>query len=887
MEKPIFPTNTRRLKYALTTLALFTALAAIPAYFQTSSGETNALPPMPPIWSILEDADQDGMTDVDELLWGMDPLDPSDGLSDLDGDDIPLSWEFAIGTNPDMADTDMDDWSDSEEYLLYGTDPLDPLSFPEGGTPESGGTTDPPNPPGDISDPEPTPPPSLSNGDFSNVGNITTWKSMLTSTEYQGHGFEWNAGAIGSWTAYFGSTVEVWNAGGEKFVELDGSPGNYGIKQAIANAMAGGHVLAWRESGRNSTRAGSDPYRVRVYYMNGTSEVQIGQSAEFSGFSKMQWKDNAFGFQITPAQLAAAGTNPIYVAFIPTGSLNTYGTLIDKVRFVPIEVAVDANRDGEITFDAKDKTTAEKPFRFWINNDQDNVDKDEPSNVTLPDSAGADISTKRDLEDFCRLRISIGIDNAQLRSGNFLVGVKFAGGTPEGPSIRCWENQSLEGDNTYLTNADAAARQIALTWFNRSYDTGITMIPSTYWAMRNDSNANIIFEGVERGVGKLVVTIHDANGVLLGEGGETWIKLLDVREMYQRARIVNEAEQIPEPWVNQYPPAQTWLWDPNGNQYIEDPNATNQTVIFVHGWRLTYKTYLNWADTSYKRLWHQGFNGKFYTFRWATFSGDNNGLPDEYDDWLEGLDLGSVPVPRPGVLTYNPSEYRAWLCGPALANYVNQLPNLGRRSLFAHSMGNVIAGSALRSGMNIDHYALCNAAVSAMCYDSSSLLHGNANIWWPLTPEYLRVTPDTNANPWLRQYGLNNKFNYNNLQMHNFTLSEDNALSTWILNNQIFKPELSTYSYKPHDTSLTWPLNFQPFGIPPRPVYSLPEAMSYVTKSLTAPVGRTPSTRGAIDSTVGMDSWFVDLHSAQWRLNYLQTNQFWFNLKKELRLDVK
>ena len=348
MEIPTLPTNKRRLKHVLTTLALFTALAAIPAYVQTSSGVTNSQPPIPPSWSILEDSDQDGMKDADELLMGMDPLDPADGLSDLDGDGIDLAWEFAIGSNPDVADTDMDGWSDSEEYLLYGTDPLDPLSFPLSGAPDnSGASALEITPVPEATPTPPPPPPSLSNGDFSDVG-ITTWKSMLNSKEYQGGGFTWNAGAITSWTAYVGTTMEVWDAGGEKFVELDGSPGNYGIKQQIANAKAGGYVLAWRQSGRNSTRADSDPYRVKVYYLNGTTEVPIAQSDEFSGFDKLHWTDNALGFQITPEQLKSAN-GIIYVAFIPTGSsLNTYGTLIDKVNLLPVEV-VDISNNQEIS----------------------------------------------------------------------------------------------------------------------------------------------------------------------------------------------------------------------------------------------------------------------------------------------------------------------------------------------------------------------------------------------------------------------------------------------------------------------------------------------------------------------------------------------------------
>jgi len=261
MEKLTLPTKKRRLKHALTTLALFTALAALPAYVQTSSGEINSQPPMPPLWSILEDADQDGMTDVDELLWGMDPFNPEDGLSDFDGDEIDLAWEFSIGTNPAVADTDIDDWSDSEEYLLYGTDPLDPLSFPLSGAPDNSGSTVLESTP--EVEAAPTPPPSLANGDFNEV-TINTWRSMKTSTEYQGHGFVWGAGTDEKWSAYSGETIEVWDSGGERFVELDGSPTSYGIKQPIANPTAGGYVLAWRQSGRKSSRAGSDPYCVRV-----------------------------------------------------------------------------------------------------------------------------------------------------------------------------------------------------------------------------------------------------------------------------------------------------------------------------------------------------------------------------------------------------------------------------------------------------------------------------------------------------------------------------------------------------------------------------------------------------------------------------------------------
>ena len=300
-------------------------------------------PLAPPSWDIIEDLDQDGMMDIDEILWGMDPLDPADGLSDLDWDTLSLAWEFDIGTDPAAADTDTDGWSDADELLLYDTDPLDELSFPlldpslSGAGPVMADPTTESTTPALTIPPAP-PAPSIINGDF-NDASISNWLNAQTFKDYQGGGFDWGAGSVGGWSAYAGSTVEVWAAGGEKFIELDGSPGNYGVKQPISDVIAGSYILAWKQTGRNNSKAETNPYVVRIYYKNGASEVKISESAVISGFDSFSWTDKAHGFQITPEQLTAAGSNPIYVAFIPTGTLNTYGTLIDKVNLLPVEVA--------------------------------------------------------------------------------------------------------------------------------------------------------------------------------------------------------------------------------------------------------------------------------------------------------------------------------------------------------------------------------------------------------------------------------------------------------------------------------------------------------------------------------------------------------------------
>jgi|GEM_PF-1271156 len=73
---------------------------------------------------VPNDVDGDGMRDSWELDNGLDPTDPSDAATDLDGDGLSNGDEFALGTNPNSADTDGDGVSDGDEFNVLGSDPL-------------------------------------------------------------------------------------------------------------------------------------------------------------------------------------------------------------------------------------------------------------------------------------------------------------------------------------------------------------------------------------------------------------------------------------------------------------------------------------------------------------------------------------------------------------------------------------------------------------------------------------------------------------------------------------------------------------------------------------------------------------------------------------------
>jgi len=363
----------------------------------------------------------------------------------------------------------------------------------------------------------------------------------------------------------------------------------------------------------------------------------------------------------------------------------------DQRVLIPIDMAVDANRDGVISFAGnfgdsevagkpRDRTEEDKPFRFWVNDDNDGLPNSEGEVVGVGDSDYEDgiIQTARDLEDFTRLWLHLDGYYDQLADGTFKVGLKWRD-TDGTPKIKVYKSTDAEGSDSYINDEQAAFNQVSgddAETFGEVAGTAPLILPADFWSDYSESDPMrcLLFEGSGEGKGQLVMTIHKADGTEIGEGGGVWLDLMNVRKMYRRGEITQDAPDIPDPWSNDAPPALSWVWDLEDGVPEPDPHAEDKTIVFVHGWRMTPEVSLAWGDTTFKRLWALGYKGDFFSFRWPTYHGDNNGI-NPADAFV------------PGGTTYNPSEYRAWLSGATLASFVNELPNQNARYLIAHSMG--------------------------------------------------------------------------------------------------------------------------------------------------------------------------------------------------------
>ena len=434
------------------------------------------------------------------------------------------------------------------------------------------------------------------------------------------------------------------------------------------------------------------------------------------------------------------------------------------VLLVPVDIAVDANRDGVIKFagnssdpDLADKpadiTTQNKPFRFWVNNNQDTPSigsfGSEPYTyaVIKPDSENNNITAPNDLEDFARLNIYVGGLEDALKGGTIQIGLQWKNGSDKSPSIKIYENLSkdtsgnYDGTDGYLKDPDIA--QLYLDSSVKSLGTvqgkKPLIFPKSYWTnilrlLSPSKQVFLIFEGVTVGRDQLTLVFLDANGNQIGQGGGVWLELLDVKNMYQRAHVIPRRTAFPQPWtipidgplqslysrnndnslyVNPY--SVTWAFGDgsapdtdNTNcydaSYVPPADETKEAVVLVHGVGIDVNQYRTWGDSFYKRLWWEGYKGRFYSFRW--------------DGETDQSDIRTV---------FNDAEYRAWIWGLSLANYVSGAVKPGRSnvSMVAHSLGNVVANSALKYGLKVDNYVMLAPALPASAIDHTT----------PVTPQ--------------------------------------------------------------------------------------------------------------------------------------------------------
>ncbi len=403
-----------------------------------------------------------------------------------------------------------------------------------------------------------------------------------------------------------------------------------------------------------------------------------------------------------------------------------------------VSLNVDANHDGmmDLSYFGQDQTSPNKPYVFWCNNNFDrwhavdfatdteqddlqqgdaglyNLDPNDPDyNYTV--SGSRVIPCTRDLEDFSRLWINGVTSNllAALPSGSTITLNWGDVGNPNSgnPTIDLFAAADTDGGIGYLTNSTIAAEQTNITqcpYIGRLAPGGSLQLNTIQF--NNWAGNYFIWCGVGNGSGKLNLTFADASGNLLGQAS-VYIQIMDIKQMYERWTVGDNPYATPASTA--YIAEDNLFPGESKFQYTSPVTTNTPYILFVHGWNMPTWEKDRYAETAFKRLYWQGYQGRFGEFRWPTY----------YNFLLEAFQWQAIDLNN-----FDNSELNGWNSATGLANLLTTLnaENPGQVYLMAHSLGNIVVGEALRlAGTNqvVNTYVAMQAAISAHAYDPSTV----------------------------------------------------------------------------------------------------------------------------------------------------------------------
>ncbi len=464
------------------------------------------------------------------------------------------------------------------------------------------------------------------------------------------------------------------------------------------------------------------------------------------------------------------------------------------ITVVKLTLGVDGNRDGTIDFDEP----ADRSYLFWVNNDIDVADRvrdmerghglkvvsvrswmeeDDAQQGTVRnrklDCEDGRISCLRDLEDFARLQIRVQPASLVLSGPLELFFLTETDADNAAcPHINVWD--AFDETDFYLQDIVVAQDQLSCRQIAKTSDVDV---PADLKETQNFSGLlPFLFEGAAEGTGQLKAVFKIGDQQLCGDRVD--LELHDITWFYDRYRMNRNGTA--GRWECRVTPGYK-------HEKAEYGPATDEYLLYVHGWNMDEWEIERWAETVFKRMWWQGYQGGIGVFMWPTLK------------WKMPLHLEKAV----DATNFDDSEFRSWQSAATLAQLMARLNGSGQLRVIAHSHGNIATAEAIRklSGMpNIHTYIATQAAVSAHLWDNrceSKYGSNLANAWASTTPNvYGHYHSGTQPE---QPYFVRNFSNINNF--HNFFNPSDYALSSaWELTMAMRPDQWGGYAYGFHDS---------------------------------------------------------------------------------------
>jgi pimeloyl-ACP methyl ester carboxylesterase len=649
--------------------------------------------------------------------------------------------------------------------------------------------------------------------------------------------------------------------------------------------------------------------------------VSVGSSAQIAGYAKLavansyytgvygylgQYFDQAYQINtngtvttsttgvLSPyGQFFATQPGPAALVTMPDLDAGARGTCTVYCVSAVIDRSQASNMD--LSFNGVDATSANNPAQIWVNNNYDRGHTVDGSDFEQDDLSPLDIGKghlvsdcqytanglpaipcTRDLEDYFRLWTPGVAALMKVLPANYTVQLTLSGNG----QIRIFQAVEPNGGTNYLFDETTASNQVANS--ASLYVGLLTSSSPIILPIQTNFNEHFIFCGVMDGSAQIDLQILDGNQNIVADA-PAYLQINEIKDMYERWTVGDRPANAPmnKPVLagedlSTSPPTQAF-------QYAPPQNPSTPYILLVHGWNMQTWEKDRYAEAAYKRLYWQGYKGRFGLFRWPTGNG------------FSGV-ISVIGDAR----NYDNSESNAWASATGLTNLLTQLnaEYPGHVYLMAHSMGNVVAGEALRlaGSQLVNTYVAMQGAVPAHCYDASTVNRSSsgppdcyAAYWTNGAPCYFNGT--AGAGTYVNFYNTN-----------------DFALRYWNMDQDPFKPDNSGLPFPGYyyDTpSGTHPSGFYKIiGSTDYDLYfpsSTYEIFAYADRAWSYALGAQPGVAGSFTTAkqVNLPSvWPIDTHpqinnksysahvwhSAQFRSDNMSRAAFWNTVLNRMNL---
>jgi hypothetical protein len=604
------------------------------------------------------DSDGDLMPDGWEYQNGLDPLNPNDAALDPDNDGLTNINEYRHTTNPRVADTDGDGKTDGAE-----------AKGPDGNLDTDDGS----NP-----------------ADPSDEGNRPPADQLITLTLGVGD----NSASHSE--DYVLNVFQLQPDGSEKriYTLRSGGVGQYKDEtKSFPRNHSYSFQIDWQGTNNQGTSSSADPegadfdYDFIVQPLSGNESHTLIDAYD----PRDKTVDNT--------QTLRGNRNNI------TDFPQTHEP--KRVVLLRAGILVDANRDGQFSQADEGKITQEKPWRFWVNEDNDNGEtggKDMPVNPQSADYADSRCNGIRDLVDFfpAQLQIQHMLQYFPAKDYDYhiiqeydLANVPAMGGNAGSGYMEWTEAEpsaAVEATNSsasYLRKIDTAfACEKLQVKPVRDKIENSTALTREFLNACSQKKGLLLFEAKNRTTRPIQLTVSKrssgSNPEIIATASLP-VSYTQVTKMFRYKFISPAANELTSSDI----PASPDNWP--------DEDRNDKHFVFVHGYNVNQDQAKAWGSEIFKRMFWSGSNAKFSAFAWHGFQSQ----------------IANFVAPN-----YQINLVNAFASSHSLKQYIDLLP--GEKTVAAHSMGNVIMGSAMHDwGSRPKNYIMLNSAAAKECYDES------------------------------------------------------------------------------------------------------------------------------------------------------------------------